>query len=294
MTAPTAEPTVAVVTPARDEERHIASTIASVVGQSHRPVAWVVVDDRSTDRTAEVVERAIADVPWITLIRRTGGVEDGFASKVHAFRAGLAALDGVDHELVANLDADVSLPPDYFDRLTAAFAADPGLGVAGGRIAVEVDGHVEQRRTSADAVAGAVQCFRRTCFEEIGGIPALRRGGEDAAAQITARAKGWTVRTLDDLEVIHHGPVLNRHRSALRAFWSRGIVNRGLGYDPLFQALAAAYRGADRPYVIGGAALLGGYAWAAARREPRSLPDDVVDALRREQRARVRSSLRRG
>ncbi len=294
MTAPATEPRVVIVTPARDEERSIATTIHFVRNQTRRPVAWVIVDDGSTDQTADVAEAATRDVPWITVVRRGSGSPEDFASKVHAFRLGLAVLDGVEHELVANLDADMSLPLDYLERLTAEFAADPRLGIAGGRVAVEIDGRIEQRRASSNAVAGSVQCFRRACFDEVGGLPALERGGEDAAAEIAARSRGWTVRTIDDLEVVHRGEVLNRQRSVLAAFWSRGIVNRGLGYDPLFQAVAAAYRCADRPYVLGGAALLGGYGWAAAGRVPRVLPDDVVAFLRREQRARLRQLIRRG
>lgn len=294
MTAPAARPDVAIVTPARDEEINIAATIESMLAQTTPPVAWVIVDDGSTDRTAEVATEASRGHAWIHVVRRDDAGPEDFASKVRAFRLGLGLLADVDHELVANLDADVSLPPDYLERLTAEFVEHPDLGIAGGRVVVELDGGVVHRRASSDAVAGAVQCFRRRCFEEIGGIPALRRGGEDAAAQITARSRGWSVRTIDDLEVVHHGPVLNRHRSAVGAFWSRGIVNRGLGYDPLFQALAAGYRCADRPYVIGGAALLAGYCWATVRRVPQVLDDDVVAHLRREQRSRVRRAVRRG
>lgn len=294
MTPPEAAPRVAIVTPARNEAHGIEETIRAVRAQSHPPVAWVIVDDGSTDRTAEVAEAATAEVPWITVVRRRDAGREDFVSKAHAIRCGLAELGGVEHDLIANLDADVTLPPEYLERLTGEFAADPRLGVAGGRVDVEVDGRIERRRASADAVAGAVQCFRRACFDEIGGIPALRRGGEDAAAEISARSRGWTVRTIEDLAVVHRGPVLNRHPNALAAFWSRGIVNRGLGYDPMFQILAAAYRCADRPYVLGGAALLGGYGWAAVRRVPFVLPDDVVAHLRGEQRERVRRLVRRG
>ena len=45
------------VTPARNEEEFIEGTIRSVIAQTHRPIAWVIVSDGSTDRTDEIVRR---------------------------------------------------------------------------------------------------------------------------------------------------------------------------------------------------------------------------------------------
>ena len=44
------------ITPARNEEKFIEGTIRSVVAQTLLPEQWVIVDDGSTDRTAEIVE----------------------------------------------------------------------------------------------------------------------------------------------------------------------------------------------------------------------------------------------
>ena len=47
------------ITPARNEEAGIGRTLESMVAQTHLPLRWVVVDDGSTDRTAEIVERYV-------------------------------------------------------------------------------------------------------------------------------------------------------------------------------------------------------------------------------------------
>ena len=52
-----------VITPIRDEEKFIEATIASVQGQSVRPAEWVIVDDGSTDRTGEIIDRYAARLP---------------------------------------------------------------------------------------------------------------------------------------------------------------------------------------------------------------------------------------
>ena len=45
-----------IVTPVRDEEKHIEATIDAVAGQTIRPAEWVIVNDGSSDRTGDIVD----------------------------------------------------------------------------------------------------------------------------------------------------------------------------------------------------------------------------------------------
>jgi len=103
------------ITAARNEEKFIQGTIRSVVAQTRLPERWVIVDDGSTDRTAEIVARYTKDYRWIELIRRPQRKDRNFAGKVHAFNDGLARVQPIEAELIGNLDADVSFGPDHFD-----------------------------------------------------------------------------------------------------------------------------------------------------------------------------------
>ena len=75
-----------IVTPIRDEEEFIEATIASVRGQSVTPAEWIIVNDGSSDRTGEIIDRYAAQVPWIRVVHRTnrgfrksgGGVVEAF------------------------------------------------------------------------------------------------------------------------------------------------------------------------------------------------------------------------
>ena len=58
------------ITPARNEQAFIKRTLDSVVAQTILPERWVIVDDGSTDRTAEIVESYAKRYPWIELVRR--------------------------------------------------------------------------------------------------------------------------------------------------------------------------------------------------------------------------------
>ena len=52
-------------------------------------------------------------------------------------------------------------------------------------------------------VGGQMQLFRRQCYEDVGGVPPLRWGGEDTAANVMARRKGWDVRVFTDIHAQH-------------------------------------------------------------------------------------------
>ena len=73
------------ITPARNEEAFIAKALDSVVAQTLLPARWIIVDDGSLDRTAEIAASYAERYPWIELIRRPQHLDRSFAGKVHAF-----------------------------------------------------------------------------------------------------------------------------------------------------------------------------------------------------------------
>lgn len=77
------------ITPSRNEARFIEQTLKSVVYQTVLPSKWVIVNDGSTDATAEIAARYAAQHSWIELVNRPVRKERHFAAKVHAFNAGL-------------------------------------------------------------------------------------------------------------------------------------------------------------------------------------------------------------
>ncbi len=58
------------ITPCRDESQYAARTLDAVTSQTIAPAMWVIVDDGSTDRTAEIVEEYARRFPFIRLVRR--------------------------------------------------------------------------------------------------------------------------------------------------------------------------------------------------------------------------------
>src|SRR5580765_1945137 len=101
------------ITPARNEEAFIRKTLDSMIAQTLLPERWVIVDDGSTDRTAEIVEPYAKRHPWIEVVRRPKHLERSFAGKVHAFNAGLARVQALSFDVIGNLDADLSFDSNY-------------------------------------------------------------------------------------------------------------------------------------------------------------------------------------
>jgi glycosyltransferase involved in cell wall biosynthesis len=281
------------ITPARNEEAVIAHTLESVAAQTRRPARWVIVDDGSTDQTAQMVEEFARRYEWITLIRRPRRADRNFAGKVHAVNAGLDALKDISFEVLGNLDADVSFEPDYMEFLLQRFAEDPRLGVAGTPF-TQAGGYDSTRDSfeGENYVAGPCQLFRYGCFKEIGGYVANPAGGVDWIAVMTARMKGWTVKAFPNKRFHHHRTMGTAERGDVAALFSYGEKDYYLGGSPIWQLFRAAYRMTKRPIVVGGGALLMGYVWAALRGTKRPVPPALMRFHRREQMKKLRAVLR--
>jgi glycosyltransferase involved in cell wall biosynthesis len=285
------------ISPSRNEARFIENTLKSVVSQSVLPLKWVIVNDGSTDATAEIVTRYAERFSWIELLNRPVRQERHFAAKVHAFNAGLERVKQLQYDIIGNLDADVSLDPDHFEFLLSKFAQDSQLGVAG-TVFTEPDGY----NSATDSfegqtyVSGQCQIFRRQCFEEIGGYVPSKAGGIDWMAVTTARMIGWNTRSFREKSFLHHRALGTAERGIVASNYAYGKKDYILGGHPLWQIFRCAFRMAKRPYIVGGVALFAGYWAAVLSGMERPVSPELMRFHRAEQMRKLRnilSSLRR-
>src|SRR6266568_7375586 len=278
------------ITPARNEEAYIEKTLRSVVSQTVIPEKWVIVDDASTDSTAQLVENYVRDYPWIELVRRTQRAERSFSRKVDAFNAGLQRLGSCEFDVIGNLDADLSFDREYLEFLMNKFAEDPKLGVAGTPFVENGYDSAKDSFEGENHVAGGCQLFRRQCFEQIGGFTPNRAGGIDWIAVTTARMKGWRTRSFPEKRFHHYRTLGTAGRSSVAASFSYGEKDYYLGGSPLWQLFRVAYRTMKHP--VEGAALLFGYCWAALRRTKRPVSPELMRFHRGEQMNKLRAIFR--
>jgi glycosyltransferase involved in cell wall biosynthesis len=281
------------ITPAHNEEAFIAKTIESMIAQIVPPERWVIVDDGSRDRTAEIVQNYVVRFPWIELVRRSPRLDRSFAGKVHAFNVGLQRVQAIQFDVLGNLDADLSFEPDYLEFLMQKFAETPDLGVAG--TPFTEDGGYDSARDSFEGenhVAGGCQLFRRQCFEEIGGYIPNPAGGIDWIAVTTARMKGWKTRSFAEKRFHHYRALGTAGRSSMASSFSYGEKDYYLGNSPVWQLFRVLYRLTKPPVFVDGAALFSGYCWAAVRRIKRPVSRELLKFHRREQMKKLRAILR--
>ena len=205
----------------------------------------VLVDDGSADGTLAAVA---ARHPGVRCLRHEGA--RGFSA---AANAGLRAATG---ELLWLVNSDALVPEGSGALLRAAFAARPGLGLAGARL-VNPDGSPQWsagRRPGAlwlfvlgtgaaewraarhgprsgrpagpvEWLSGAALALRREVFEDCG---PLHEGyafyGQDLDLCWSALDAGWQVALLDELEVVHLGGATIGRRAGARAGVQRALL----------------------------------------------------------------------
>ena len=102
-------------------------TLEAVTKQSEPPGLWVIVDDGSTDRTAEILRDWAARFEYIRIVTRTDrGVRRVGPGVIDAFYEGYDTITRADFDFVCKLDLDI--PPGYFELLMDKMDADPRLG----------------------------------------------------------------------------------------------------------------------------------------------------------------------
>lgn len=279
----------ALITPAWNEEAHLEALISSVTSQTVLPVRWVIVSDGSTDRTDEIVRASSRRFPWIALLRLERSPDRHFAGKALAVNAGYASLKGVVCDLVGNLDADITLPADYYEFLLQRFDEMPTLGVAGTPFVENTGDPGSHSHTFAnlDHVSGACQLFRRHCFEQVGGYTPIKGGGIDWVAVTTARMLGWKTRTFLERTCTHHRTMGTADRNPVKARFRHGQEDYYVGNHPLWQVVRSVFQMKNRPMIVGGFSLLLGYIHAWLSGKPNPIPPELRTFHRREQMERI-------
>ncbi|MET9019970.1 bifunctional polysaccharide deacetylase/glycosyltransferase family 2 protein [Actinopolymorpha sp. NPDC004070] len=189
---------VSVVVPAYNERECIANTVRSLAASSH-PVEIIVVDDGSTDDTAEIVKSL--GLPGVTLVRQPN------SGKATALNTGIAWAS---YELIVMMDGDTVFEPDTVHHLVQPFA-DPRVGAVAGNAKVgnrdrligkwqhieyvmgfNLDRRMYDLLRCMPTIPGAVGAFRRTALREAG-MMTEDTLAEDTDITMALHRGGWHV-----------------------------------------------------------------------------------------------------
>lgn len=219
-----------IVLPAHNEAHFLAGTLQSIVNQTLLPKRLIVVNDHSTDNTESIIDRFASEYPFISKVNTSSSTAHLPGSKViNAFNKGLALL-GEDYDFLVKLDADVLLPPPYFEKISEIFRNNPKVGIAGGFI-YEKDKNgnwVLNHPMGKDHVRGAFKAYTKNCFLAIGGLKNAM--GWDTVDELLAQYNSFDIYTDDSLQVKHLRPLGNAYDPKARLLQGKAMYTMGYGF----------------------------------------------------------------
>ena len=240
-----------IVTPARNEALNIPKVAASLRLQEYLPeLSWIIVDDGSTDGTAEIAKKL--ELPFeVEIISRQ---KEGLLITGAAYSAWWQGVNlGLSQKpltrFVMKLDADVDLDKGYFREIFAVIR-NVKDGVFGGVIS---DLHREQKVY----VPGPVKMYSRSALEELRVLPIAT--GFDVMDEVFLRQKGFPVSIVNSAKFKMNRQI-GHSQGMLHGRFRNGLVCKWVGYDPLyflFHLLRYCFR---KPYFIGSIWMFWGYA----------------------------------
>jgi GT2 family glycosyltransferase len=279
-------PPVAVVIATRNRATELLGTLARLHALDERPPI-VVVDNGSTDGTAQLVAASYPGVQVVGLRRNCGGAARTVGARL------------VDSPYVAFSDDDSWWAPDALRRAADLLDRHPRLAVLAARVLVGPERRLDPvcaemahspLPPAADlpgpSVLGFIACgavVRRVAFLDVGGFDVrLGVGGEEELLSVDLAARGWGLAYVDEVVAYHHpspsrDPAGRRRvqvRNALWSAWLRRPLGPAARRTVRLAALAMHQPGASSGLLL---AMLG-LPWVLRERRP--VPRELEAALR--------------
>lgn len=272
-------PRVSIIIPAKNEVRVIEGVVRDACAQRYAGgVEVVVVDDRSTDGTGDLLERLQAELPF-TVVR----TPPGSFGKAGALQAGVAASRGA---VLAVFDADARIAPDVIATMVPLLAP-PHVAAVQGRRLVYNAGRNRLTRFQDDEYR-IFQTLMQRARQVLGGFVCLAGNGllvkrqaldavggwnpdaltEDIDLAVRLHLGGWEIRYCYDAQIWEEAVVTLRDLLRQRERWFEGALQCLGEYLPwILRSRLPLVRKVDMLFflsgsLIGALAVLTGYAYA--------------------------------
>lgn len=239
-----------IIIPAHNEENNISFCLESLKKQNFQDFVCMIVNDGSTDRTAEIINNfKNQDSRFRVLDLETSEHSPG-AKVVRTFDKGLQALDWKDFDVVCKYDADIVFPTNYLEKINQTFETNPKAGIVSGLVYIKNykqnpeiknlrnpnenwldfsnknNEWIFENLSSKNHVRGPIKAYRKECFEDINGLRAVL--GWDNLDILLAKKRNWEVVTIKELWVKHLRPTAYKYKSQKAEKLGQYFYNIGL------------------------------------------------------------------
>ncbi|MFJ6634215.1 bifunctional polysaccharide deacetylase/glycosyltransferase family 2 protein [Streptomyces sp. NPDC091376] len=220
---------VTVLVPAYNEKECIENTVRSLMESDH-PIEVIVIDDGSTDGTADLV-----DDMWLPNVRVVRQVNSG---KPEALNNGIR---NARHDLIVMMDGDTVFEPSTVRELVQPFG-DPRVGAVAGNAKVgnrdtligawqhieyvmgfNLDRRMYDVLRCMPTIPGAVGAFRRQALERVGGMSEDTLA-EDTDITMAMHRDGWRVVYAERARAWTEAPESVQQLWSQRYRWSYGTM----------------------------------------------------------------------
>jgi len=253
------------ITPAKNEEKHLPKVAEAVIGQTVPPILWVIVDDGSTDGTPKVIRNLESQFNWIKSLQLPPHPRDITFHYSYVCKKGfdhaiqLCKTNAIQYNFIGLLDADTVLEAPYFEKLSTEFNKNIRLGIASGHITDMPDteirwADIQDNEPDKPLPRGSGRLWRKECFFETGGYPI--EPSPDSISNVKANLRGWEIRQFGHIRAIQL-----RDTSGAQGLWNGYRINGSMAHylnkHPLLVLFGSFSYLIQKPYYIGLAYLYG-------------------------------------
>lgn len=253
-------PQYIVVTPCKNEEKNLQNLINSIELQTIKPAVWVIVDDGSTDDTPSIIRKAQNKYKWIRSIQLNCQKRDRGLHLANIIKIGFdigtkyCEKEQIDYAYLSNVDSDIILEKDYFEKILFHFESNPFLGSASGSLHHYEVGKLVTEEINKSEPPGACIVIRRKCFEQCEGI--FVSYAWESVFNTKAKLKNWKTKVFENITAIEV-----RDTNSAEGYW-KGYIYKGkcahyLNFNPLHVLAKTVLYFFKKPYFIGFAYIYG-------------------------------------
>ena len=194
------------ITTIKDEAENLPRLKETILGQTIRPLIWVICDGNSKDGSFQIATDLFKDYGWVHVIKQKTFFGSGYSHKNFAcglndcyeYAREVAKNNYIKYRFIAKTDATPTLSHNYFEVLIEEMEKDPKLAFVCG---LEIF-QLKNSKMIFNQVAGIsrtglndIRLYRKDFLEEIKGFPTTN--SPDSVIQIKALNRGWNFRLID-------------------------------------------------------------------------------------------------
>ena len=277
-------PKYVLITPLKNEEATIKQVVESVKNQSIAPCVWIIVNDNSTDRSAQILAQEVMNDKWIYVLNRCVNQEYNWLGYGDVINYGidflnqLMATEKVDsYDYIGLLDSDITAEKRYFEKLIDHLSSHSDVGVVSGDILIQECSDPESKWTveyDTEHPRGGARLYNYNIFREIGGFP--HTPSPDRASDIKIMNRGYRVQKLSIAQSFQHRKTLAKENK-LKGFMINGRGRYILCYHffhIIFLSLKLAAK--KKPFILAGFMFFCGYISGFLTNSERIKDDDII------------------